>query len=224
MELSAQTLAILKNFSNINQSISVSPGNSLRTIKVSRNVLAEATISEKFESGFAIYNLNQFLNSVNLLGSADLDFSHEKYMILTEGKRKIKYFYADPSIIVSPPDKKMSLPSQDVCFVMDQTSLDKIIKAKQIFCLDDLSVVGDGEKIELIVQDKKNDTSNEYSIEVGTTTEKFCMNFKIENLQFFPGSYEVVLSKKNIAKFSHQKMSLVYWVAMEPDSKFESNE
>jgi hypothetical protein len=224
MELSAETLAILKNFSNINQSISVSPGNSLRTIKVSKTVLAEAKIQEKFESGFAIYNLNQFLNSVNLLGSADLDFSNEKYMILTEGKRKIKYFYADPSIIVSPPDKKMSLPSQDVCFVMDQTSLDKIIKAKQIFCLDDLSVVGDGEKIELIVQDKKNDTSNEYSIEVGTTTEKFCMNFKIENLQFFPGSYEVVLSKKNIAKFSHQKMSLVYWVAMEPDSKFESNE
>jgi hypothetical protein len=224
MELSAETLAILKNFSNINQSISVSPGNSLRTIKVSKTVLAEAKISEKFESGFAIYNLNQFLNSVNLLGSANLDFSHEKYMILTEGKRKIKYFYADPSIIVSPPDKKMSLPSQDVCFVLDQTSLDKIIKAKQIFCLDDLSVVGDGEKIELIVQDKKNDTSNEYSIEVGTTTEKFCMNFKIENLQFFPGGYEVVLSKKNIAKFSHQKMSLVYWVAMEPDSKFETNE
>jgi len=224
MELSAETLAILKNFSNINQSILVSPGNSLRTIKVSRNVLAEATISEKFESGFAIYNLNQFLNSINLLGNPDLDFSNEKYMVLKEGKRKIKYFYADASVIVSPPDKKMSLPSQDVCFVLDQTSLDKIIKAKQIFCLDDLSVVGDGEKIELIVQDKKNDTSNEYSIEVGTTTEKFCMNFKIENLQFFPGSYEVVLSKKNIAKFSHQKMSLVYWVAMEPDSKFENNE
>lgn len=221
MKLSNETLALLKNFASINQSIHVKPGSSLKTIKVSKNVLAEATIPEKFEKEFAIYNLNQFLSSFNLLDDPDLDFTNESHMILKEGRKKIKYFYADPSIIVSPPDKELKLPSQDVCFILEQSYLDKIIKAKQIYQLDDLSVVGDGKKIELIVQDKKNDSSNEYSIEVGETTEKFCMNFKIENLQLYLGSYDVVISKKFLSKFSHKKIPLTYWVAMEPDSTFE---
>jgi hypothetical protein len=221
MKLSTETLALLKNFASINQSIYVKSGNTLKTVKVSKNVLAEATIEEKFEKEFAIYNLNQFLNSFNLLDNPELDFSNDSYLMLKEGRKKIKYFYADPSVIVSPPDKELKLPSQDVCFVLEQSHLDKIIKAKQIYQLDDLSAVGDGKKIELIVQDKKNDTSNEYSIEVGDTTEKFCMNFKIENLQFYPGSYDVVISKKCLSKFTHKKMSLSYWVAMEPDSTFE---
>ena len=220
MKLSPETLAILKNFSTINQSIHVKKGDTLRTIKVAKNVLAEAKIKETFETEFAIYNLNQFLNSFNLLDDPDLDFSHESYVLLKEGKKKIKYFYADPSIIVSPPDKKLSLPSQDVCFILEQSYLEKIAKAKQIYQLDDLSAVGDGKEIQLIVQDKKNDTSNEYSIVVGETSEEFCVNFKIENLQFYPGSYDVVISKQNISKFSHKGIDLQYWVAMEPDSTF----
>lgn len=220
MKLSPETLSILKNFSTINQSIHVKEGNTLRTIKVAKNVLGEAEIKETFEKEFAIYNLNQFLSSFNLLDDPELDFSHESYVLLKEGKKRIKYFYADPSIIVSPPDKQLTLPSQDVCFILEQSYLEKIAKAKQIYQLDDLSVVGDGKEIQLIVQDKKNDTSNEYSIVVGETSEDFCVNFKIENLQFYPGSYDVVISKQNISKFSHKNLDLNYWVAMEPDSTF----
>lgn len=185
-----------------------------------KNVLGEAEIKETFEKEFAIYNLNQFLSSFNLLDDPELDFSHESYVLLKEGKKRIKYFYADPSIIVSPPDKQLTLPSQDVCFILEQSYLEKIAKAKQIYQLDDLSVVGDGKEIQLIVQDKKNDTSNEYSIVVGETSEDFCVNFKIENLQFYPGSYDVVISRQNISKFSHKNLDLNYWVAMEPDSTF----
>jgi hypothetical protein len=222
MKLSSETLSILKNFSAINKSIHVKPGNTLRTIKVSNNVLADVQIKEKFESEFALYDLNQFLSSFNLLDDPDLDFSNESYVLLKEGKKTIKYFYTDPTIITTS-DKKLALPSQDISFTLDQAHLDKIIKAKQIYQLDDLSVVGDGKEIKLLVRDKKNDTSNEYSILVGETTEKFCMNFKIENLQLYPGSYDVIISKKNISKFTHKKMTLTYWVAMEPDSTFESS-
>jgi hypothetical protein len=221
MKLSSETLSILKNFSSINQSIHVKKGNVLKTLKVSKNVLAEATISETFESEFAIYNLNQFLSAFNILDEPTLDFSNEKYILLKEGSKQLKYFTASPSIIVSPPDKKLVLETQDVCFILEQSHLDKILKAKQVYQLDDLSVVGDGKKIQLIVQDKKNDSSNQYSIIVGETSENFCMNFKIEHLQFYPGSYEVIISKKNLSKFTNNKMSLTYWVAMEPDSSFE---
>jgi hypothetical protein len=221
MKLSPETLALLKNFASISQSIHIKPGNSLKTVKGSRAVYGEATIPEKFEKEFGIYNLNQFLNSFNLLDDPDLDFSSDKYVVLSEGKRKIKYFYASLSTIPNLPDKQIKMPSQDICFIMEQAFLDKIVKARQIYSLDDLSVVGDGETIQLIVHDKKNDTSNEYSIEVGSTTEKFCMHIKNENLQFYPGSYDVVISRKGISKFINKKIPLTYWVAMEPDSTFE---
>lgn len=105
MQLSPETLSILKNFSSINQSIHVKPGNSLKTIKGSKTVLAEAIISERFEKEFAIYNLNQFLNGVNLLGNPELEFKNDSYMTLSSGKQKIKYFYAQPSVILSPQTK-----------------------------------------------------------------------------------------------------------------------
>jgi len=221
MQLSLETLSILKNFSSINQAIHVKPGNSLKTIKGSKTVLAEAIISERFEKEFAIYNLNQFLNGVNLLGNPELEFKNDSYMTLSSGKQKIKYFYAQPSVILSPPDKKLSLPSEDIKFSLDHSCLDKIIKAKQIYELEDLSIVGDGKIIQLLVRDKANDTSNVFTIDVGETKETFCMNLKIENLNLFQGSYDVIVSKRNISKFTHKTISLFYWIAMEPDSTFE---
>ena len=63
MKLSENTLAILKNFSGINNSILVKSGNKLRTISVAKNILAEAEIIEEFPKNFAIYDLSKFLNN-----------------------------------------------------------------------------------------------------------------------------------------------------------------
>ena len=66
MKLSDKTLLLLKNFSGINQSILFRQGNKLRTISVMKNILAEAEITEEFPKDFGIYDLNQFLNGLNL--------------------------------------------------------------------------------------------------------------------------------------------------------------
>ena len=42
--------------------------------------------------------------------------------------------------------------------------------------------------VKLVVRDKRNDTSNEYSIVVGETDKKFVFNFKVENIKVIPGS------------------------------------
>ena len=34
--------------------------------------------------------------------------------------------------------------------------------------MEDVSVVGDGERVKVVVRDKKNDTSNNFAIDVGT--------------------------------------------------------
>jgi hypothetical protein len=220
MKLSAETLNILKNFSSINQSIFVRAGNKLRTISVTQTILAEAIVDEEFPRDFAIYDLNQFLNGIGLHDSPELDFTNDRYVIIREGKRRVKYFFADSSIIVSPPNKNISLPSQDISFNLEHSQLDKLKKAAAVYQLNDLSIVGEAGVIKLVVRDKNNDTSNEYSIIVGETSIEFIMNFKVENLKIIPGSYDVVISEKLLSKFTASNRSVVYWIAMEPDSKF----
>jgi hypothetical protein len=220
MKLSDSTLNILKNFSSINQSILVKEGSKLRTISVMQNILAEAEVDEEFPKDFAIYDLNQFLNGIGLHQDPDLDFTNDSHLVIREGKRKVKYFFADPEVIVAPPEKEMQLPSQDVCFQVEHSQLDKLIKAAAVYQLPDLSAIGEAGVVKLVVRDKKNDTSNEYSIVVGETESTFVFNFKVENIKIIPGSYTVIISEKCVSKFTNEKYNLNYFIALEPDSTF----
>ena len=210
MKLSDNTLTILKNFAEINNSILVKQGNRLRTISVAKNILAEADINEEFPRDFAIYDLNQFLNGLSLHQDPDLDFNEKSFLSIKEGKRQVKYFFADPNVIVSPPEKEIKLPSADICFQLDSPSLEKLIKAARVYQLPDLAAVGENGVIKLVVRDKKNDTSNEYAIVVGETDQEFVFNFKVENIKIIPGSYNVVVSSKLLSQFTNTKYNLNY--------------
>ena len=220
MKFSENTISILKNFSGINQSLLLKEGNVLKTISVMKNILAEATIEEDIPKDFGIYDLNQFLNGLSLHKNAELDFENDNYVVIREGKSRSKYFFADPSVIVTPPDKSINLPSQDVCFVLDTKELDRLLKAAAVYQLPDLSVVGEAGVVKLVVRDKKNDTSNDFSVVVGETDDVFTFNFKVENLKILPGAYEVVISQKLLSHFKNTNISVSYWVALEPDSTF----
>lgn len=220
MKLSEKTITVLQNFASINQSILVKKGSTLRTISVMKNILAEAKVTEVFPRDFAIYDLNQFLNGLKLYKDPELDFTNDSYVLIKEGNRKIKYFYADPSVIISPPEKNIALPSEDVCFQLEHSVLDKLIKASGVFQLFDLSAIGEDGSIRLVVRDKKNDTSNEYSAVVGETDVDFTFNFKVENIKIVPGAYDVVISSKQLSRFTNQNHDIEYFIALEPDSTF----
>ena len=220
MKLSDNALAILKNFAGINNSILVKEGNKLRTISVAKNILAEAEIKEEFPRDFAIYDLNQFLNGLSLHQDPDLDFNQDTYLSIKEGKRRVKYFFADPNVIIAPPDKEINLPTQDVCFQLDSVTLEKLTKAAAVYQLPDMSAIGENSVIKLVVRDKKNDTSNEYAIVVGETDKDFSFNFKVENIKIIPGAYDVVVSSKLLSEFTNTQHNLKYYIALEPDSTF----
>ena len=196
MKLSDNTLTVLKNFANINNSVLVKKGTNLRTISVAKNILAEARIEEEFPRDFAIYDLNQFLNGLGLHQDPELDFKEETYLNIREGKRRVKYFFADPAVIVSPPEKEISLPTQDVCFQLDSVTLEKLLKAAAVYQL------------------------NEFAIVVGETDKDFSFNFKVENIKIIPGAYNVVVSSKLLSKFTNESLDLKYFIALEPDSTF----
>lgn len=220
MKLSDKTLSVLKNFSSVNQSILFKQGNKLRTISVMKNILAEATIDEEFPKDFGIYDLNQFLNGLGLHRNPELDFENDGYVIIRDGKMKSKYFFADPNVIVTPPEKEISLPSEDVCFELSTEQLDRLLKASAVYQLPDISAVGEAGVVKLVVRDKKNETSNDFSIVVGETNSEFVFNFKVENIKILPGTYEVVVSQKLLSRFTSKNHDLTYYIALEPDSTF----
>ena len=222
MKLSESTLSLLKNFKDINQSILFKKGSKLRTMSVMKNILAEATIDEELPKDFGIYDLSQFLNGLELHKPhvPNLDFTNENHVVIHEGRMRSKYFFADPNCIVLPPERPMTLPSEDVTFELSTGQLDKLLKAAAIYQLPDLSVVGENGVVKLVVRDKKNDTSNDFSIIVGDTSDLFSFNFKVENIKILPGTYDVVVSQKLISRFSSKNHDLTYYIALEPDSTF----
>ena len=220
MKLSDNTLSLLKNFSTINQSILFKQGSKLRTISVMKNILAEATVDEELPKDFGIYDLNQFLNGLGLHQSPELDFENDGHVVIKEGKMRSKYFFADPNVIITPPDKEITLPTEDVRFELSTQQLDKLLKAAGIYQLPDLAVIGEAGVVKLLVRDKKNDTSNTFAVTVGETDKVFSFNFKIENIKILPGTYEVVVSQKLLSKFTNKDCDLRYYIALEPDSTF----
>jgi hypothetical protein len=185
-----------------------------------KNILAEATVAEDFPKDFGIYDLNQFLNGMSLHQTPDLDFANDGYVMIREGKMRSKYFFADPNVIVTPPDKAISLPTEDVCFTLGTDQLEKLLKAAAVYQLPDICAVGEAGVVKLVVRDKKNGTSNDFAVVVGETNSDFCFNFKVENIKVLPGTYDVVVSSKLLSRFTSKNHDLTYYIALEPDSTF----
>ena len=223
MKLSEQTLDTLKNFANINTNILIKTGNELSTISTMRNIFAKAEITEEFTNEFGIYDLNQFLSVVTSLDKTNISLDDKFMTIASEGsKSKAKYFYSDASVIVSPT-KEVTMPEADVTFTLTESNLKELLKMAAILATPDLALVGtNGGAISLTVCDKKNATSNTFSIDVAEgATADFKFYFKVENMKMLSGDYDVQVSSKSISHFQHKKLPIQYWIALEPDSSFK---
>ena len=221
MNLSSDTVAVLKNFSDINQNILVKPGNKVQTISTMKNILAEAEISEKFDSEFAIYDLPEFLRAVELFQKPSLNFNGGSNVQIADNnsKQSIKYFFADKSVIVAPT-KNITMPDKEVTFTLKKDDFARLQKGVTTLNLPDVAVKGDGKSITLVATDKKNKSSNDYSISVGETNKTFTAYFKAENFKMVSDDYDVAISKQKISHFVNRNKPVQYWIALEPDSEF----
>jgi len=219
MNLSTDTVAVLKNFSDINQNILVKPGNKVQTISTMKNILAEAEVTEKFEEEFGIYDLPEFLRSVELFDKPELKFNGGSHVNISQSKQSIKYFFADKSVLVSPT-KGINMPDKFVTFTITKDNFARLMKGATTLNLPDIAVKGNGKVIKMIATDKKNKSSNEYSIEVGETNQSFTGFFRTENFKQIVDDYDVAISKSKISHFVNRNKPVQYWIALEPDSEF----
>ena len=216
--ISQPTLEVLKNFCAINKSIVIKPGNTISTLSLNKNILAIAEVEEQFDSQISIYDLGVFIGGLNTLDAPKIDTTNDNYVTVSDssGIYKSRFFYADPDIITQPPEREITLPSEDVKFRLRTNDLDKLQRVASIYSLSDLCLVGYKGKMELQLTDKKNDTSNSFSVNVGETNDEFCYCFKMENLKLYPQGYDVTISKANVARFEADNVK--YLIALEPNS------
>lgn len=219
MRISKDTLAIIKNFAQLNTNLVFKPGNNITTITATKTVMADAAVAEMFPQEFGIYDLNQFLGVMSLFDTPELTFT-DSYVLIEENHNSVKYYAASPSVLTSvPPLKK--LPAPDVEFQLTQQMINQIHKVAAILSTDDVIVVGDGDTVKLMIGDKKNPTSNTFASVVGSTDKRFQINLKAQNLKLLSGDYAVKIAGKRVACFSATSQPLNYYIALELDSTFD---
>ena len=238
IQLSKKTIDLLRNFSTINKSILIQPGKFLQTMSVNKNIIAMGQIAENIPEQMAIYDLPLFLGALSLFKKPWLHFPDNKKVVVydEETKGKTVFYYSDPEIIVRPPEFNPNLPQQELMFDLPQTDITQLLQAAKVYGVEDLCINGYRQEYSICVRDKKNNTSNVFSLplkkvvfdqtpreeggeqyKVTPERQEFCYCFKVENLKLMEGSYHVTISNKNIASFTSTSQSEQnYFIAMEP--------
>ena len=222
MKLSNHTTSVLKNFATINQNLVIKEGNTITTMSAMKNIVAKADVEETFPQEIAIYDLNEFLASLSLFTNPILDFAENHVMIREENNssNSLKYFYSDPSVVTSP-SKMITMPSQEVKFTMSNDDLSKLKRAAGAIGAPDMVLERKEGTSSITVKDKKNDTANNYSLDVNTIGDgEFNFFFKVENMKLLDGTYDVEISSKNISHYKNKSFDIEYWIALEPESTY----
>ena len=224
MKLSEHTISVLKNFASINQNLVIREGSELQTMSAMKNIVARSGVEENFPKEMAIYDLNEFLAALSLFTSPILEFD-EQYVTIKEESNptnSLKYFYSDPSVVQSP-SKTITMPSEDITFELTSGDLSKMKRASAVIGAPDMVLENTDEPFKSILNaiDKKNDTANNYSLDISTNGDgQFKFYFKVENLKLMDGSYDVSVSSRNISNFKSKNSDVEYWIALEPESTY----
>lgn len=235
MRLTKNTIAILKNFSKINDSIIIENGDKIRTMAISEDLYAEAQIDSVFPRSFGIYDLSEFLRGVQMFDSPQLEFSDDsEYVLISEDSDRgetptTKYQFSDLQILrntVKLPQNSAQINDPLVEFYLDYENIKKLKDACLIYGLSDISIVGCDGRIELQVRDSKNPQSHTFYINLNESNIvnidcDFHVNIDSTKLQFLDYSYVVKLNNIG-AQFESSDAGVKYLLALETSSEFDN--
>ena len=100
MQFTETALTVMKNFAGINQALIFKPGTQLKTINPTKSVMAVADIDVEIPGEACVYDMARFLSVLSLYNKPDVTFG-DKAFTISEGRRKTRYVYADPSMVVA---------------------------------------------------------------------------------------------------------------------------
>lgn len=222
MQLSTETLEVLKNFASIQPNIVLNEGNVVKTIAETKNVMAIATLNQNFDQKVGIYNLDEFLSVLGLVDTPELSFD-EKFVKVADstGRSSVKYFYTDESILTFPSSVP-NMPETEVKFTLDEVTLNRVRRASAALGHEKMTITATEGGVQLSVVDGSDATSNAFSITVpgSVESEDFTFVMNIANLKLISGDYDVEISSRLISKFANKNSDVVYYIALEKSSTY----
>ena len=223
MQISNETFDILKNFAMINPSIVLNPGKMLQTVAPSKNIMAKAIIKDTFPSAGAIYDLHRFLGVVSLFEAPTFEFSDREVTIRGK-KNSVNYTFAEPSMIITPPDdKQITVNNPDVEIDMTWSKLSNVLKAANVLQVPEIVLTSKDGIVSLKATDSKNPSTDEYQEEIGTDETEYNFIFKTETFKMMSADYNVKINKQGISQFTsilETGPQLTYWIAVEQHSTY----
>ena len=225
MKLSNETISVLKNFGAINQGILFKQGKTLKTVSSHKNILAQVDIKEDIPAEFGIYDLNNFLSVISLhKDDPSFEFDDKQVTIVgNKGRSKIKYRFTPANMIVTPPEKALTMPDAEIKFDLTAEDFDWVLRAAGVLASPQIAIESDGKKVSIVTLDLQNDSAHTDALEIANGNgNKYKMIFKTENItKVLAGTYEVSISSKGISHFKNKNLPLQYWITTEQGSKFE---
>lgn len=171
MKLSTQTIGVLKNFAVINPNVMFQEGNRQETYTAMKNIMARATLTEEIPRPFAIYDLNMFLNALDLVEDGDIEF-FDGYLTISGGRKTIMYKYADEEVIVNKPlNRDIDLGPELGNFDLSKDDLKNILKAAKILQIPEIMIGTDNGEIEMIAAKNDDPLANNYTIRMDKKAE-----------------------------------------------------
>ena len=225
MKLSNETISVLKNFGAINQGILFKQGKTLKTVSSHKNILAQVDIKEDIPAEFGIYDLNNFLSVISLhKDDPSFEFDDKQVTIVgNKGRSKIKYRFTPANMIVTPPEKQLTMPDAEIKFDLTAEDFEWVMRAAGVLASPQIAIESDGKKVSIVTLDLQNDSAHTDALEIAEGNgNKYKMVFKTENItKVLAGNYEVSISSKGISHFKNKNLPLQYWITTEQGSKFE---
>ncbi len=222
MQLTEKTLSILKNFASINQNFVFNGTNVVRTVAESRSIMGEATLESAPDSMIGIYDLNEFLSTLNLVDNAKLDFKKDFVEITdSSGRSRVKYYFSDPDMLTYPKKEVVPL-TEGVKFDLDLDTFNKLKRASSTLGHEMLRITPKGKNLLLAIVDPENKTANDFSMDhAGDTADMdYTVYISMANLKMLPGDYSVVITKKLVMYLENKNDNIKYYVALEKTSEF----
>lgn len=221
VQISKETLEILKVMASINNSIKILAGNVLKTISPNGSVIMETEIAETFPQDFAIYELNRLLAVLNLNNMKDavLEFSDDKKIVIRAGKVAIDFFFANEEF-VSHPGKTVQLPSVDLSVELTQENIDDFVKGAAALGHKILAFRAENGVVKLVATTPEIDTSNNMEIELPAVDGAEApidgeYKIKLEYVKLIPGDYLIQICSRGIMRLEHKTRKVVSFIGLE---------
>lgn len=222
MKLTPHSELILRNFASINSNLFVRAGNYIKTKSPMAELVVEAELDVKFPREFGIFDMKQFLASVELIEDPSLDFGDRSVTIHNE-MSSVKYNYADMDAL-NVYEGTPKIPDTKVSFVLRKDQLDSLKKAASVLHHEDIAFINvDGKlaaQVDTVNSMNKNVSRNSFNINLGIDVEgDFKYVVKLSQLVMIPGDYAVEFASGKRDHFAKFKLvdhpNLTYWMGLQ---------